>query len=77
VQSSMGTGNCKGLVTVREVEGFYFIFLPSPLHAHHEQQHAADRQQASNVIDLRKHLFAGKTLAVDTRRRVVENSCDH
>jgi hypothetical protein len=41
--------------------------VPAPLHAHHEQKHAADRQKSSEVVDLTKHLSSSKALAVDTR----------
>lgn len=47
--------------------------IPSPLHSSEEQDHTADRQESTHVIDLREYLLAAESLGVNTRWGKVED----
>lgn len=49
------------------------VLVATPLHTHHEQDHASNRQETADVVDLSENLSAAHTHAVNTGRRVVEH----
>jgi hypothetical protein len=51
------------------------VLVASPLHAHHEQKHSTDGEEAAHVVDLGEDFLASHALTIDTRRRVIEDCC--
>lgn len=49
------------------------VLVATPLHAHHEEEHAGDGKEAAEVVNLSENLLAAQALAVGSRGRVVEH----
>ena len=43
----------------------------------HEENHTANAEESTNIIDLTENLSASKASAIDTRRREIEDSCHY
>ena len=61
----------------RKTKDYAAYLIATPLHTHHEEQHARDAQESTHIVNLLNDFTASQALRVDSWRGKVENGCEH
>ena len=61
----------------RETKDYAAYLIATPLHTHHEEQHARDAQEPTHIVDLLNDFTASQALRIDSWRGEIEDSCEH